>query len=113
MPPKKNPLRLNKLQLKTLTLLQELTHSPTTSTAQGDGSFLVSSIPQPHGDHFHIGNGVVHASDATGLKNESVWRALHRKTLILSSYPDALILTVAGVEYDTGLRDTIIHPSDH
>jgi len=113
MPPKYNPLRLNKLQLKTLTLFQELIRSPATSTAQDDGSYLISTIPQPHGNHFHIGDGLVIASDATGLKNQSVWRALHRKGLILSNYPIGLKVNVAGVEYDTGLRDFIIHRSDH
>ncbi|MBT4487001.1 MAG: hypothetical protein HOK30_23320 [Rhodospirillaceae bacterium] len=113
MPPKQNPLRLNKLQLKTLTLFQELARSPDTSTARGDGSFLLTAIPQAHGNHFHLGEGVVMAADATGLRNESVWRALHRKTLIESSFPSALILTSQGAEYDTGLRETIMHGTDH
>ena len=113
MSPKKNPLRLNKLQLKTLTLFQELIRSPATSTTQGDGSYFISTIPQPHGNHFHIGEGLVIASDATGLKIQSVWRALHRKGLIVSNYPNGLKLNVAGAEYDTGLRDIIIQRSDH
>ena len=113
MPPKNNPLRLNKLQLKTLTLFQELARSPETSSDRGEGSYLIASIPQPHGNHFHLGQGVVMAADATGLGNESVWRALHRKTLIESSFPSALMLTKAGMDYDTGLRAQIIHSSDH
>ncbi len=113
MPPKTNPLRLNKLQLKTLTLFQELARSPQTSTSRGDQGFLITSIPQAHGNHFHLGEGVVMAADASGLKNESVWRALHRKALIESSFPTALILTTAGADYDTGLRDAILHGADH
>ncbi len=113
MPPKRNPLRLNKLQLKTLTLFQELARSPETSTAQGDGGFLITSIPRAHGNHFHLGAGVVMATDATGLGNESVWRALQRKELIFSNFPAALVLTAAGAEYDTGMRESIVHGSDH
>jgi hypothetical protein len=53
------------------------------------------------------------AADATGLKNQSVWRALERKSLIESSFPMALILTEAGKAYDTGLREKILHLADH
>ena len=113
MPPKQNPLRLNKLQLKTLTLFQELARSSETSTARGDGSVLITSIPQPHGNHFHLGSGVVMAVDATGLVNQSVWRALERKALIESSFPSALILLAAGHDYDTGLREQVMRGTDH
>jgi hypothetical protein len=113
MPPKQNPLRLNKLQLKTLTLFQELALSPETSSARDDGGTLITSLPQAHGNHFHLGAGVVMAADATGLKNQSVWRALERKSLIESSFPMALILTEAGKAYETGLREKILHLADH
>mgnify|MGYP003976910969 FL=1 len=113
MPPKQNPLRLNKLQLKTLTLFQELALSPETSSARKDGGTLITALPQAHGNHFHLGAGVVMAADATGLKNQSVWRALERKSLIESSFPMALILTEAGKAYDTGLREKILHLADH
>lgn len=113
MPPKQNPLRLNKLQLKTLTLFQELALSTETSSAREDGSFLITSIPQPHGNHFHLGAGVVMAADATGLRNEAVWRALERKALIASNFPIGLVLTPAGKDYDTGLREQILHIADH
>ena len=113
MPPKQNPLRLNKLQLKTLTLFQELARSPETSSAREDDGILITSIPQAHGNHFHLGAGVVMAADATGLKNQSVWRALERKALIHSSFPMGLVLTPAGNDYETGLREQILHLSDH
>jgi hypothetical protein len=113
MPPKQNPLRLNKLQLKTLTLFQELARSPATSTSRGDRGFLITAIPQAHGNHFHLGEGIVTAADATGLVNQSVWRALHRKALIESHFPLSLILTTAGADYDTGIRDKILHGADH
>ena len=50
MPPKMNPLGLNALQLKTLTLLQELARLPAYSrTAEEEG--VAVRPPDPHGDH--------------------------------------------------------------
>lgn len=109
-----NPLKLNKLQLKTLTLLQELARSPQTSTHNEDtGEAVLSLLPRPHGNHFHIGSRVVMAKNASGLNNEVVWRALERKGLALSSFPIAITLTPDGLGYDTQLRETILHGSDH
>src|SRR5579885_1985042 len=99
MPPKRNPLGLNPLQLKTLTLLQELARI----------AGRPASEDAPHGDHFHMGEAVVAARDATGLRNPSVWAALERKGLIRPKLPEAVILTAAGQQYDTGLRDAILH----
>lgn len=113
MPPKKNPLGLNALQLKTLTLLQELARSPDHAEPQGDGSVRVSGLPRPHGDHFHLGSAVVLARDASGLANAAAWTALERKGLIKSEFPDAAVLTEAGIAYDTGLADAILHRADH
>jgi hypothetical protein len=113
MPTKKNPLNLNPLQLKTLTLLQELARSPNHAEQLGDGSIRVSQLPYPHGDHFHVGLAVVMARDANGLSNRAAWVALERKGLIKSLFPDAAILTAAGLAYDTGLADTILHRSAH
>jgi hypothetical protein len=106
MPPKKNPLNLNALQLKTLVLLQEL--------ARLDGRhILVSGMPNPHGDHFHLGQAVVMSRDATGLSNEGAWAALERKGLIKAMFPVAAVLTPAGLGYDTGLRELILHRAHH
>jgi hypothetical protein len=73
----------------------------------------VSQLPYPHGDHFHVGAAVVMARDANGLGNRAAWVALERKGLIKSNFPDAAILTAAGLAYDTGLADTILHRSGH
>lgn len=114
MAAKKNPLGLNNLQLKTLTLLQELARAPETSTKDPNtGDVLLSLIPNPHGDHFHIGRKVASARDATGLHNPAVWTALARRGLAHSGYPVAITLTAAGVAYDTGLRDRILFGADH
>lgn len=114
MPPKQNPLKLNPLQLKTLTLLQELARSPETSSpVPGSGDIFISSLPHPHGDHFHLGRRVVMSRDATGLANPAVWAALERKGLIKGAFPAAVTLTRDGQEYDTGMRDEILHGSDH
>ncbi len=114
MPPKKNPLGLNPLQLRTLTLMQELARLPDHSRpAEEPGAVLVSNLPQPHGDHFHLGEAVVLTRDASGLGNEAAWVALERKGLIKSMFPRAAVLTAAGLAYDTGLAGSLLHRGDH
>jgi len=114
MPPKKNPLKLNKLQLRTLLLMQELARHPqTASTDASTGEVTLTALPQPHGNHVHIGDFVVSASDISGFSIESVWRALQRKGLARSGFPQSITLTAAGVGYDTGLRQQLARPSDH
>jgi hypothetical protein len=114
MPPKRNPLNLNPLQLRTLTLLQELARLPGHARpADEAGAVIVSNLPQPHGDHFHLGDAVVLSRDATGLANEAAWVALERKGLIKSMFPMAAVLTAAGLAYDTGLGAAILHRADH
>jgi hypothetical protein len=114
MPSKRNPLGLNPLQLKTLTLLQELARIAGKPAGDDEpGGLAVSDLPSPHGDHFHLGEAVVAARDATGLRNPSVWAALERKGLIRPKLPEAVVLTSLGQEYDTGLRDAILHRAEH
>ena len=114
MPPKTNPLKLNALQLKTLTLLQELARWPETSQPLPDSDdVFISSLPHPHGDHFHLGRSVVLSRDATDPSNQAVGTALERKCLIQGAFPAAVTLTKAGQDYDTGMRDEILHGSDH
>jgi hypothetical protein len=113
MAKKINPLNLNPLQLKTLTLLQALSKLPDHSEAAGDGGVKVFNLPHPHGDHFHLGPYVVMARDASGLANQAAWTALERKGLIKGEFPDECTLTAAGVAYDTGLGAQILHGSDH
>jgi hypothetical protein len=111
---KPNPLKLNPLQLRTLTLLQEMAKYPELSTRNEEsGEVFISNIPEPHGNHFHVGRRVVMAADATGLGNQAVWVALERKGLAKATFPFAITLTPAGLEYDTGLADVILHGSDH
>ncbi len=114
MPPKTNPLKLNNLQLKTLTLLQQLARSVESSTTNPDtGEVTISTFPNPHGNHFHVGDATVMSKDATGLRNEAVWKALERKGLAIPSYPLAIKLTPAGIGYDVGKMGGILHRSDH
>jgi len=114
MPPKRNPLNLNPLQLKTLTLLQELARLAGTPAAEDEpGGLEITQLPNPHGDHFHLGEAVVAARDATGLRNPAVWAALERKGLIRPKLPQALVLTALGQQYDTGLREAILHRAEH
>src|SRR6266851_6805570 len=114
MPAKRNPLNLNALQLKTLTLLQELARLAGKPSPEDEpGGLAITELPQPHGDHFHLGEAMVAARDATGLRNPSVWAALTRKGLIRPKLPQAVILTALGQEYETGLRETILHIAGH
>ena len=115
MPPKRNPLNLNPLQLRTLTLLQELARLPNHSRPADDepGAVMVGNLPHPHGDHFHLGDAVVLSRDASGLANPAAWAALERKGLIKSMFPDAAVVTAAGLAYDTGLAGALLHRGDH
>lgn len=113
MPPKINPLKLNPLQAKTLVLFQELARHPETSQTTEAGEVVLTSLPHPHGNHFHVGHKVVMSKDATGLANQAAWVALERKGLIRGSFPFAVTLTKEGLAYDTGIADQILHGSDH
>src|SRR4029453_13821868 len=114
MPTKRNPLNLNPLQLKTLTLLQELARVAGQPAAEDEPDGLaITELPDPHGDHFPLGEAVVAAADAPGLRNPSVWAALERKGLIRPKLPEAVILTPLGQQYETGLREVILHRAGH
>jgi len=108
---KRNPLQLNALQLRTLTLLQELARLPAFSRpADEAGDIVIAGLPQPHGDHFHLGDAVVASRDASGLTNPAVWAALERKGLVRSFTKGGAALTPLGRDYATGLRAAILHP---
>src|ERR1700691_3042129 len=114
MPQKRNPLNLNPLQLKTLTLLQAAALLPDMGgPGEEAGSVVLRSLPDPHGDHFHLGDAVVAARDATGLRNPAVWAVLERKGLVPAQFPQPVTVPALGREYDPGLRDVILHRSSH
>ena len=114
MPTKKNPLNLNPLQLKTLTLLQAIAKLENFSKdGETPGERLIVSLPHAHGDHFHLGDAVVSAQDATGLNNQAVWTVLERKGLVKTNFPQSATLTTDGVAYETGIEDEILHKSGH
>ncbi|NKB21897.1 MAG: hypothetical protein GKS01_15500 [Alphaproteobacteria bacterium] len=114
MPPTKNPLKLNPLQLRTLTILQQLGSFPETSSKNEEsGEVMISNLPNPHGNHFHCGDAVVLAKNATGLKNQGVWKALERKGLARAFFPMGIALTPDGMTYETGLSESILMKFDH
>ena len=52
--------------------------------------------------------------DATGLYNRGVWAARDRKGLTRTGvFPFTTTLTPEGLDYDTGVKEQIIHSSDH
>jgi len=114
MPPKQNPLKLNPLQLRTLAVLQALARLPGSSTrGPGAGEVTIERFPQAHGDHVHVGDAVVGAKDMTGLYNANVWNALSRKGLARADWPHRITLMAAGLEYETGIANEILHRSPH
>ena len=114
MSPKKNPLKLNKLQLRTLTLAQLLAQDPDLARRdEATGAVTLLQIPHAHGNHLHIGRFTVSTREASGLSNPAVWSALVRKGLARIDGPIAITLTAAGVSYDTGFGDRFLAPSDH
>ncbi len=114
MAPKKNSLKLNPLQLRTLALLQELARHPETSSRDPNtGEVLIAHLPHAHGDHVHVGALVVSARDASGFANAAVWAALERKGLARGDFPHAITLTAPGLAYDTGLAGIRASRSDH
>lgn len=112
---RKNPLKLNSLQLKTLTLLQHMAtldrHAQPVD--EPPGGVRIVNLPHAHGNHFHLGDAVVSTADATGLNNQAVYIALMRKGLVTMSPEQGVVLLSAGREYDTGLVDVILHRADH
>ncbi len=114
MPPKKNPLKLNKLQLRTLTLAQLLARdSGLAHRDEATGMVTLLRIPHAHGDHLHIGQFKVSTREASGLSNPAVWFALVRKGLARIEGPISIALTAEGVSYDTGFGDRFAVPTDH
>jgi len=109
---KRNPLKLNPLQLRTLTVLQALARvTGVAKTGPQQGELTITRFPQPHGDHFHLGDNVVATRDATGLFNEAVWNALTRKGLARADWPHTITLTAEGLGYDTELSGEILRPA--
>ena len=114
MLPKRNPKKLNKLQFKTLAIMQEFAATDIAEDGENDGEVKLNHIPRPHGEHFHVANGVVLTKDATGLFNRGVWAALDRKGLTRGGiFPFTTTLTQEGMDYDTCMREQIVHGSDH
>jgi hypothetical protein len=113
MPPKRNPSNLNPLQLRTLTLLQVIAGIPGAARQTAAGEAVISQFPAAHGDHFHLGDATVAGKDASGLYNEAVWNALTRKGLAKAEWPREVILTLEGLNYDTGEAKKILQRANH
>lgn len=112
---RKNPLKLNPLQLKTLTLLQFMAtlERHAVPVEDPEGGVRIVNLPHAHGNHFHLGDAVVSTADATGLTNQAVFVALMRKGLVVLSPEQGIVLTIAGRDYETDLAGSILHRSDH
>jgi hypothetical protein len=99
-----NPKKLNSLQLRTLKVLQALARERAfADPPKPDGAVSIHTLPQAHGDHFHVGPAVVSVRDATGLGNPSVLNALARKGLLHAGRSGLPVLTAEGLAYNTGI----------
>lgn len=113
MPPKKNPLRLNPLQLRTLAIAQVLAReSDAAERHEASGEVTLHSLPNPHGNHFHIGPYTVPRQAASGLFNAAVWTALERKGLVRPGAGGSVTLTAEGLAYETG-HEKAFQAADH
>lgn len=113
MPPKKNPLRLNALQLRTLAIAQVLARESDAAVRdEASGEVTLHSLPDPHGNHFHIGPYSVPRKAASGLFNAAVWTALDRKGLARSGAAGTVVLTAEGLAYETG-HEQAFQAADH
>lgn len=113
MPSKRNPLNLNKLQLRTLALLQVLARDQHSATPDGAGGMRLPPLPTPHGDHLHVGSYVISARDASGFANPAVFTVLERKGMARGVFPYAVVVTAEGLAYETGVGPSAVAPSDH
>ena len=114
MTAKKNPLKLNPLQLRTLLVLQVLSRvRGAASAGPQPGEVTITRFPAVHGDHFHLGEFLVSGRDASGLYNRAVWHALERKGLARADWPTSITLTSEGTEYDTEMAGEILQRATH
>lgn len=112
---KANPLKLNKLQTRTLALAQVVAKDPSSSMKnESTGEVSLTRLPHAHGDHVHVGPYVVSAKETSGFSNPAVWVALARKGLSHGDPSGVVTLTSEGLAYDTGLGDRFTSvASDH
>jgi hypothetical protein len=109
-----NPHKLNPLQLKTLAILQALARVEGYALPpDAEGRVALRYMPDPHGDHFHVGHAVVMRKDATGLSNPAVYGALERKGLLVKGPHGGPALTPAGLDYVTGVEKQLFHHAHH
>jgi len=107
-------IKLNKLQNRTLSLLQELAQDPDVAiTDETSGEVTIPHMPHAHGDHMHIGRFTVSSRDASGFSNQAVWTSLERKALARGNFPLSITLTKAGLDFETGLLQSMAEESDH
>ncbi|GEQ98177.1 hypothetical protein JCM17844_18140 [Iodidimonas gelatinilytica] len=108
------PTRLNKLQLRTLALLQELAEQSDMASANEEtGEVTLFQMPHAHGDHVHVGRFSVSNRFASGLSNANVWAALERKGLARANWPQSITITAEGLAVKTGVREDMLVESDH
>ena len=107
-------IKLNKLQNRTLALMQELAQDPDIAISdETSGEVTIAHMPHAHGDHMHVGQFTISSRDASGFSNQAVWTALERKGLVRGDFPLSITLTKPGLDFETGLLQPMAEESDH
>lgn len=106
MPAKQNPLKLNKLQLRTLALAQVLAGEESAVLHGDSGAITLAALPDTSGPKTRVGPFVLPSKDASGFTNPAVWAALQRKGLVMDAGA-TITLSAAGIHYCTGFGDQL------
>jgi len=110
---RKNPLKLNPLQLRTLVLAQVLAGDPVSGRRDAEtGEITLIRLPHAHGNHAHVGPYSLPARALSGFENQAVWVALDRKGLARREENGMIVVTAEGMAYETGLMEEL-EKSDH
>jgi hypothetical protein len=79
---------------------------------EASGEVTLHALPDPHGNHFHVGSFTVPRKAASGLFNAAVWTVLERKGLARANPTGSVTLTAEGLGYETGYEKAF-QASDH
>jgi hypothetical protein len=71
------------------------------------------NLPHGRGNHVRSGKFTISSKEANGFSNAAVWAILERKGLAKAAGPMGISLTADALEYNTGIDEKFMIPSDH
>ena len=113
MPPRNNPLKLNSLQLRTLTCCRRWRAFRAPQRMPAMAKSPSRSFRRHMAITFISATRWSRARMRPDSINEAVWNALARKGLARSDYPRQIVLTAEGLGYNTGEAREILRGSGH